>query len=91
MKATRMLIATPLLKSYIEHGMDVTKVHEVVELQAQTCFEKFVLEVSDARRPGDQHPDMAIIGETKKFDRKFWIRLTGHGQDATSNNQIRIG
>lgn len=34
MKARQMLLATPLLKWYLEHGMKVTKVYQVVEFQA---------------------------------------------------------
>lgn len=59
----------------------------MVEFQAQSCFENFVREVSDARRQGDQHPDMAIIGETKKM-----IGNSGYGSlvmDKTRHRTIK--
>ena len=61
-----MLIATPLLRRYLNHGMTVTKVYQVVEFQSQRCFQDFVSEVSDARRLGDDAPDTAIIVDTMK-------------------------
>ena len=74
-------------KWYIEHGIAVTKVNEMVEFQAQTCFENFVREVSDVRRQGDLHPDMAIIGETKKM-----VGNSGYGSlviDKTRHRTIK--
>jgi hypothetical protein len=51
---------------YLEHGMVVTKIYQVVEFTPDRCFQEFVKEVSDGRRLGDAHPDKAIIGDTKK-------------------------
>ena len=66
MRGREILIATPLLKWYLEHGMVVTKIYQVVEFTPHRCFQEFVKEVSDGRRLGDAHPDKAIIGDTKK-------------------------
>ena len=66
MKGEQMLIATPLLRWYLKHGMVVTKIYQVVQFQAQRCFKDFVQEVSDARRQGDVNPDTAIIAETMR-------------------------
>jgi hypothetical protein len=68
MRGREMLIATPLLKWYLEHGMVVTKIYQVVEFTPHRCFQEFVKEVSDGRRLGDAHPDKAIIGDTKKVE-----------------------
>ena len=67
MRARQMLIATPLLKWYLEHGMAVTKIYQVVEYTPHRCFRDFVQEVSDNRRLGDAHPDKAIIADTSKL------------------------
>ena len=67
-RGREMLIATPLLKWYLEHGMVVTKIYQVVEFTPHRCFQEFVKEVSDGRRLGDAHPDKAIIGDTKKVE-----------------------
>ena len=63
MRGRQMLLATPLLKWYLEHGGD--QIYQVVELTPHRCFKNFVKEVSDSQRLGDAHPDKAIIGNTK--------------------------
>jgi hypothetical protein len=67
MRARQMLIATPLLKWYLEHEMVITKIYHVVEFIPHRCFRDFVREVGDNRRLGDAHPDKAIIGDTSKL------------------------
>jgi hypothetical protein len=60
------MLATPLLQWYLNHGMVVNKIYQVVEFQQQRCFKNFVKEVSDARRMGDRDPNTAIIADTMK-------------------------
>ncbi len=66
-KARQILLATPLLRWYLEHGLEVTKIYQVIEYRKRTCFESFVREVSDARRAGDASPELSIIAETMKL------------------------
>ena len=49
MKGERVLLATPLLKWYLEHGLENTQVHQVVEFTPRPCFKSFGDAVSDAR------------------------------------------
>ena len=42
MSARQLLLATPLLKWYLDHGLKVTKIYEVVEFRRQACFKGFV-------------------------------------------------
>lgn len=67
MRAQQMLNATPLLKWYLEHCMELTKIYEVVQFILHRCFRDFVKEVSDNGRLGDAHLDKAIIGDTPKL------------------------
>ena len=67
MKGEKVLLATPLLKWYLEHGLEVTKVHQVVEFTPKSCFKSFGDAVSDARRAGDADPSKAIIADTMKL------------------------
>ena len=62
LKGDKILLATPLLKWYLEHDLEVTKVHQVVK----SCFQPFGDAVSDARRAGDADPRKAIITDTMK-------------------------
>ena len=87
MKGEQMLIATPLLRWYLNHGMTVTKIYQVVEFQSQRCFQDFVSEVSDARRLGDDAPDTAIIADTMRV-----IVNSGYGSlimDKTRHRDIQ--
>lgn len=74
MKAEKMLLGTPLLKWYLDHGLKVTRIYQVVEFNAQACFKKFVNDVTEARRMGDARPEFEIIGNTMKL---IGIRDTG--------------
>ena len=66
MKARQLLIATPLLKWHLEHGLEVTKIYQVIEYAPQRCFHEFVEVVSEDRRQKDTDPNKAIIGGTAK-------------------------
>ena len=67
MKGEKILLATPLLKWYLEHGLEVPKVHQVIEFTPEPCFKPFGDAVSDARRAGDADPRKAIIADTRKL------------------------
>ena len=78
LKGEKILLATPLLKWYLEHGLEVTKVHQVVEFTPKPCFKPFGDSVSDARRAGDADPRKAIIADTMKLV-SFVFHLEKHG------------
>lgn len=67
MKGEKILLATPLFKWYLEHGLEVTKVHQVIEFTPEPCFKPFGDAVLDARRAGDADPRKAIITDTMKL------------------------
>ena len=66
MAATKIFLATNLLKWYLEKGLEVTKVYEVVEYKFMKCFETFSEYISEARRQGDRYPSKEVLGETCK-------------------------
>ena len=84
MKARQILLTTPLLKWYVEHGMEVTKIYQVIEFTPHRCFREFVKEVSDNRRLGDTHPDKSIFSDTSKlhgnsaYGVPSWIRRSSN-------------
>ena len=87
MKARQILLATPLLQWYLNHGLVVTKIYQVIEFQAKRCFQEFVREVSDARRQGDINPETAIIADTMKV-----IGNSGYGSlimDKTKHREVK--
>ena len=75
MKAKKILLATDLLKWYIQHGLVVTVIHQVVEYLPSKCFSHFVKDVSDGRRKADLNQDDA--------DGENW-KLVGNAAYGTS-------
>ncbi len=67
MKARKMLIATSLLRWYLEHGLVVTHIYQVIEFSPASCFKTFEESVTEARRGGDHNENMGIIGESMKL------------------------
>ena len=63
----KILLATPLLRWYLEHGLEVTRVYQVVEYTPSPCFRRFGDAVSTAQREGDVHPHKTIIADTMKL------------------------
>ena len=66
-KGEGILLATPLLRWYVDHGLVVDKIHQVVQYWPQKCFQRFGQDVSDARRAGDADPNKAIVADTMKL------------------------
>ena len=52
-KAKKILLYTPLLKWYLNHGLEVTAVHKILKYVKGRPFKWFPDEVSNARRDGD--------------------------------------
>ena len=63
----KLLLATPLLRWYIAHGLVVDRVYQIVEYSPKPCFQNFGDSVSAARRAGDADPDKSIIADTMKL------------------------
>ena len=63
----KLLLATPLLRWYLAHGLVVDRVYQVVDYEPNPCFQRFGESVSAARRAGDADPDNAIIADTMKL------------------------
>ena len=53
----KMMVISPLLKWYVEHGLKVTQIHQVVEYTSAIYFHKFDEQVSEARRAEDANPN----------------------------------
>lgn len=61
MKATEYLTCTELLKWYVQHGLVVTKIHELHEFQRGQPFRKFVEQTADERRKGGMFNELGKI------------------------------
>jgi len=62
LSSENLLLASPLSQWYLEKGLVVTKVLQVIEYTPSRCFEHFSHEISDAWRCGDENPDKEPFG-----------------------------
>ena len=54
MEAKKILLYTPLIKWYLDHGLRLTAVHQLVEYEPGKLFSWFPEEVENARREADK-------------------------------------
>ena len=63
---------TPLLTWYIKHGLEVTKIHQIIEFAPKSCFKAFADRVSNDRRNGDSDPALKVVAETSKLIGRYF-------------------
>ena len=80
----KLLLATPLLRWYLAHGLVVDRVYQVVDYEPNPCFQRFGESVSAARRAGDADPEKAIIADTMKL-----LGNSGYGKTVTNVDRHR--
>ena len=80
----KTLLATPLLRWYLDHGLEVLHVYQVIEYDPIPCFRRFSDAVSKARREGDVHRDRAVIADTMKL-----LGNSGYGKTITNVDRHR--
>ena len=66
-KAKKILLATPLVKWYLNHNCEITDIYQVIEFQPKNTFTSFIEKVTENRLLGDKHKDKSIIGDTYKL------------------------
>ena len=62
-----ILLATPLLQWYLNEGLEVTDIQQILEYKPKACFESFGEDVTTARRQGDLNTDSSILADTYKL------------------------
>ena len=67
MKAEKILLYSSLLKWYLNHGLQVTKIHKYISYTSGRPFKWFPEEVSGARRAADQDKNKKQLGDTAKL------------------------
>ena len=66
-KTEKILLYTPLIKWYLNHGMVITGVHNLIEYQRGKPFAWFPEEVANARRQADNDPSKKQLGDVSKL------------------------
>ena len=83
-RGVKILLATPLLRWYLAHGLVVDRVYQIIEYEPNPCFRRYGESVSTARRAGDEDPDKAIIADTMKL-----LGNSGYGKTVTNVDRHR--
>ena len=66
-KTEKILLYSPLLKWYLNHGLQVTKIHRYISYISGRPFKWFPEEVSSARRDADNDKNKKQLGDTAKL------------------------
>ena len=83
-RGDKILLATPLLRWYLDHGLEVPHVYQIIEYDPIRCFRRFGDAVSTARREGDVHSHKIIIADTMKL-----LGNSGYGNTITNVDRHR--
>ena len=67
LSAEKLLLYTPLLRWYVEHGAEIKAVYRTIDYQATKIFTWFVEQVTEARRTGDVEKSKALLAEVFKL------------------------
>ena len=63
----KILLMTPLAKWYLDHGLKITKIYQIVQYKPERCFSKFADLVTMARREGDVDASKALLADISKL------------------------
>ena len=85
MFGSKIMLATPLLRWYLSHGLVVDHVYEVVEYSRRNCFRAFGESVSNARRAGDRDQSNSILADTMKL-----LGNSAYGKTVTNQERHRV-
>lgn len=66
LRAEKVFLSSDLLQFYLKHGLEVTRVHQLVEWQGSYSFSKFSEWVMAQRRASDEDPTKEMLGNMSK-------------------------
>ena len=66
-KAKKILLYTPVIEWYLQHGLRLTAVHQLIEYEPGMPFSWFPEEVANARREADKDPLKKQLGDVAKL------------------------
>ena len=66
-KAKKILLYTPVIEWYLQHGLRLTAVHQLIEYEPGMPFSWLPEEVANARREADKDPLKKQLGDVAKL------------------------
>ena len=67
LKAEKVLLITPLLNWYLDHGLVVTKVYQAIEFCPQRPFKEFTNMITSARENASRDPNLESLARKLKL------------------------
>ena len=67
LQAREILLSTALIKWYLSHGLQIVRIHHVVEFLSKAPFKQFVREITEKRKEGSRDPNKAVLAQTYKL------------------------
>jgi hypothetical protein len=80
----KILLLSELAKWYLEKGLVITKIYQMVDYIPRAIYAEFASSVSAARRLGDADPDMTLLANTSKL-----IGNSAYGKTITNKERHR--
>ena len=65
--AVKTLIPTPLLRWYLQQGLEVTRLYLLMQYQLQQCFQEVTKNAANKRRQAQLDPSQELAGESSKL------------------------
>jgi len=91
LEVDEILLYTPLLRWYIEHGLELQAVYTTIEYQPGKILVWFFNEVTDARRMGDTDKEKAIFAEVFKLLKKQQLWKNDRGLRKAHQRELYEG
>eukprot|EP00794_Sanderia_malayensis_P004117 gene4117-biopygen2584 len=75
-------INTPLLRWYLQHGLEVARISRFIQYRGAEIFKSFVNSISQDRVNGDSNPDTQVKAETSKLvgNSAFGVTIINKGK-----------
>lgn len=67
LSAKKILLYAPLLRWYLDHGLQITALYRTIDYKPQKKFPWFVNQVTENKRKGDLDPEKALLAEVFKL------------------------
>jgi G:T-mismatch repair DNA endonuclease (very short patch repair protein) len=80
----KILLLSGLARWYLEHGLVITKIYQMIDYVARKAFAPFCESVSNARRMGDVDPDLELLASTSKL-----VGNSAYGKTITNKEKHR--
>ena len=95
MRATKILLYTPVLEWYLQHGLRMTAVHQLIEYEPGMSFSWFPEEMANARCEADKDPLKKQHGNVARSKRNSFygkmIEDLGRHKNKQQNLRLKNG